>query len=125
GAGGAAGPRVRGRNPRRGPDRPGERPPARLVAARHRPDPALQRGPLATEGRADIVLAQRQTDDRGGGAATHGAMVRARSRKSTVAACRRRTSHRYPSARGLSSPTGALEATELSEQAQLVRAPPR
>jgi len=44
-------------------DRPGERPPAGLVAARDRPDAALERGALAAEGRTDVLLAERKTHD--------------------------------------------------------------
>ena len=38
----------------------GQRPPARLVAARHRPDAVVERAPLAPEGRAQDRLVERQ-----------------------------------------------------------------
>ena len=47
-------------NDRRGDDRTGKRSPARLVAARDRPDAALDRRALAAEGRTDVLLAERQ-----------------------------------------------------------------
>lgn len=85
-------------NDRGGDDRTGKRPPARLVAAGDRPHPALYRRALATEGRTDVLLAERQANGLGGSATgcfptgllptglltTHGAMVRAAGAKSTV-----------------------------------------
>ncbi len=65
-----------------GDHRTGQRPPARLVAARDRPDAALQRRALAAEGRADGLLAQRQAGDLMAVAATHAAMVRGTAAKS-------------------------------------------
>ena len=74
---------------RGGHHRTGERSPARLVAARHRPDAALERRALAAEGRTDVLLAERQADDADGGCgATHDAMVRAGGPKSIVSARR-------------------------------------
>jgi hypothetical protein len=79
----------------RGHHRAGQRPAPGFVAARDRPDAALQGGPLAPEGRTDIVLPERETGGAGlavrfatRGLATfglttrsaaHGAMVRTRA----------------------------------------------
>src|SRR5262249_45504514 len=70
-----------------GHDRAGERAPARLVAAGDRPDTALQRRPLASEGRSNGLLAERQGEDSApsGVCAAHGAMVRTMACKSTYA----------------------------------------
>ena len=64
-----------------GDHRTRQRAPARLVAARDRPHAALHRRALAAEGRADVILSQRQalgTNDLGpgSGSTTHAAMVR-------------------------------------------------
>src|SRR5262249_54300194 len=97
-------------NDGRGHHRAGERSPPGLVAARDRPDAALERGALAAEGRTDVLLAERQAEGtnrcdalpqrttptcaavRRATAcsatvclATHGGMVRAAGRKSTAA----------------------------------------
>ena len=56
-------------NDRRGNDRAGERPPASLVAARDRPDAALDGSALAPEGRTDVLLPERQAGDDGAAAA--------------------------------------------------------
>src|SRR5436189_3149828 len=70
---------------RGGHHRTGKRSPPRLVATRHRPDAALERRALAAEGRTDVLLAERQANGADGGCgATHGAMVRAGGRKSTL-----------------------------------------
>src|SRR6478735_8781282 len=85
-------------NDRRRDNRTGKRPPACLVATRNRPDAAFECRPLATKGRAHVLLAERQAHDADGLCATrccatvcdptHGAMVRAAGDKSTVAGSR-------------------------------------
>src|SRR5262249_43665267 len=73
-------------------DRTGKGPPARFVAAGNRPHTAFDRCALAAEGRAEVVISQRQpyhangtiSSCAGGGGTSHGGMVRAAACKSTV-----------------------------------------
>src|SRR5262249_32450022 len=101
-----------------GNDRTGERSPTRFVAAGDRPYPAFHRGALATEGRTEVFLAERQTHDTdfpgasrecaGRGRAIHGAMVRAVASKSTGLAFR------------LWRMGKPVRSAEVSEQGQLI-----